>query len=209
MSGVFLFLGVLAVVYIIRRSIIGREWLNKRASMREEAKLKKFAAEVDSSLEKAGKVVASYGAVLEQEGELAGATMFRPLSDLPYPKSQIRGCIELLLLTLKDDDPRLNALAVADISLNDFLPEEEYRFVRQQRTGMSRMNKRLLAGEAFDKEDAKRMLDATSDEAEAQLRLLEARNNCENLATAARHKELRAEHERMFGRAKGNEALAS
>jgi hypothetical protein len=86
--------------------------------------------ELDSALKKASAVVAAYGAVLEQVGETG--ILLHSESDLPFTKAEIRRSIEVLLIVSTDDTKR-NNLEVADMLLNDFVPDEDYSVVQHQR----------------------------------------------------------------------------
>ncbi|MEC4890965.1 MAG: hypothetical protein RI101_13000 [Nitrospira sp.] len=172
------------VVFKVRRS----QKAGPKTSVNPRAERAAQIAQLESAMSKASKIVSAYGAVLEQEGE--PGIMFYPLSDLPYTKTEIRAAIELLLVMEKDEAMRAS-LEVCDISLNQFIPDEEYRVVRQQRKGLSQALQGLRDGERDARKVAEAVLAGGTVEGEAQLRHIEERVRQEDQRTLMRHKELR------------------
>jgi hypothetical protein len=158
--------------------------------------LKKMTRDkLESALKKASTVVAAYGVILEAEGE--PGILLHPESELPFTKAQIRQSIELLLFSPTDDATRDN-LEAGDILLNDFIPDEDYSVVHQQRVGLSQALKSLSSGEGIDGlQLAKTMGEGVTQEGEARLRKIEERVKGENQTTLERHRELRREADRL------------
>jgi hypothetical protein len=151
-------------------------------------------ADMESAIKDASDVVAAYGEVLERTNE-PGA-IFRSQSDLPYTKAEIRKSIEHLLL-LPHDDTRINNLEVADMLLNNFIPDEEYRIVHALRAGLSQALKNYVAGERDAMQLCKSALDGNTQEREMSLRQVEERTRRENLLTLERHKAIAANRSRL------------
>lgn len=128
---------------------------------------------LESAIKESYKIVSAYRAVLEQ-GRVRGI-MYYPESDLPYAKAEIRQAIELLLV-VPTDEARRKQLEVADVFLNDFIPNEDYRIVNRQGAGLSQALKCFHA----DERDADQLR-----------RRLEKRVDCDNRSTTERHKILR------------------
>lgn len=155
-------------------------------------------SQLEGTLNQAHKIVSAYGAVLEQEDD--PGIMFHPLSALPYTKVEIRGAIELLLLAERDDMKR-STLEVCDMFLNQFIPDEEYRIVRQQRSGLSQVMKCLQEGERDARKLAELALATGTSgtiEGEARLRHIEERSKQEDQLTLKRHQELKQESARIW-----------
>ena len=164
--------------------------------MADDDPKKTAKADLESAIEKASKVVAAYGAVLEQEVEEPGI-LFHPESDLPYTKVKIRQAIELLLLVPTGDTKR-NNLEVADIHLNSFVPDEDYGVVNQQLSGLSQSLKKLYSDEKMDGfQVVKTVGEGVTQEGQARLRQIEERVGRNNQTTLERHRELRREADRL------------
>lgn len=73
------------------------------------------------ALKYAKKVAAAFGQLIEE----SPVPFYRPESQLPYRKAEIRECIELLLTEPLDDRQR-NGLECLTVILNDFIPDEEF-----------------------------------------------------------------------------------
>ena len=152
-------------------------------------------SELEYAINKADSIVAAFGAILERVGE-TGIHLY-PDSDLPFTKVKIRHAIEFLLF-IPTDDTRRDNLEAADVLLNDFVSDEEYRVVYQQRIGLSKALKSLSSGEKLDGlQLAKAMGEGVTEEGEAQLRQINDRVKRENETTRARHSELRHESNRL------------
>ena len=145
-------------------------------------------------IKKASRVVAAYGAVLEQVGK--PGILFHPESDLPFTKAEIRQSIELLLVVPTDDTKR-NSLEVADMLLNNFIPDKDYGIVYQQRSGLSQALKNFYSGERGALQLAKTIGDGGTQEGEARLRQIEERVKRDDQTTLERHRGLRREADRL------------
>jgi hypothetical protein len=73
------------------------------------------------ALKYAKEVAAAYGQLIEE----SPVPFYRPESQLPYSKAEIRECIELLLTEPLDARQR-NGLECLTVILNDFIPDEEF-----------------------------------------------------------------------------------
>jgi hypothetical protein len=122
--------------------------------------------------------------------------MFHSQADLPSTKAEIRKCIEMLLL-LPADDARLNNLESADVFLNNFIPDEEYRIVHPQRAGLSQALKNYAAGERDAMQICKTATDGVTQEGKTHLRQVEERIRREGLLTLERHKAIAANRSRL------------
>jgi hypothetical protein len=115
---------------------------------------------------------------------------------LPCAIEKIRQALELLLLVPSNEAER-NNLECLDVLLDDFIPDEDYAVVHQQRGGMSQALKILEAGE----KDAKKVLEAfgsqDTEDGENKLRLIQDGVRRDNVATLERHKALRGEAEKI------------
>jgi hypothetical protein len=163
--------------------------------MADEGTKKTTQAELEHAINKADSIVAAFGAILEQVGE-PGIHLY-PESGLPFTKLKIREAIEILLL-IPTDDTRRDNLEAVDVLLNDFVSDEEYRVVYQQRIGLSKALKSLSSGEKLDGlQLAKAMGEGVTQEGETQLRQINDRVKRENETTLERHRELRHEADRL------------
>lgn len=161
--------------------------------------------DVDKAMKTASEIVGAYGAVLEQARERR--MHLHPESDLPFSKAQIRQSIELLLL-FPTDDNRRNTLECSDILLNDFVPDDDYRVVKQQRSGLGQAVKNWYRSEQdidqfikATRQDRDQIIktirEGTTQEGEARLQEIEERVSRDNQRTTERHKELRLEAARL------------
>ena len=180
---------VLALVLIV--FVAAAIWRRKK-TQQENAVMK---ADMESTVKEAHEVVAAYGEVLERTNE--PGIIFHSQADLPYPKEKIRKCIEMLLVLPHDDDTRRNALGVADVLLNSFIPDEEYRIVHRQRAGLSQALKDYTAGERDAMQICKTATDGVTQEREALLRQVEERTHREDLLTLERQKAIAANRSRL------------
>jgi hypothetical protein len=144
---------------------------------------------ISAMIDHAEEVVTAYGAVLEQTSQAGQPGIsFYSESQLPHTKSEIRKCIELLLLAPLNET-QLGHLAVADISLNDFIPEEEYEAINEQQVGFS---KALQLGRAGDVDTmAALMVNSGTPASRLLTKQIQERFNRENMATLKRHQTLK------------------
>ena len=140
-------------------------------------------AELDGARKNASTVVAAYGAVLEQGAGLGFCCI---LIEPPFPKTVIRQSIELVLSASTDDTKR-NNLEVADMRLNDFVPDEDYCMVQHQAGGLSQALKNFTIGDRNAMQLAKTVAAGVTQEGEVQLRLIEERVKRDNQTTLERH----------------------
>ena len=98
----------------------------------------------------AAKVVAEYGAVLEQR-TARGLSLFSE-EELTQPKNEIRKCIEFLMLGPLDQLQRTN-LEVANMFLDDYISEADYRRIEPQQAALSK----AIQLQAADDKDAMEM----------------------------------------------------
>jgi hypothetical protein len=152
-------------------------------------------ADMESAIKEAHDIVAAYGEVLERTSKPGIA--FHSQADLPYPKEQIRKCIEMLLVLTHDDDTRLNTLEVGNVFLNNFIPDEEYRLIIPQMAGLSQALKAYADGERDAMQILKTATDGVTQEGEAHLRQVQERTRRENLLTLERHKKIAANRSRL------------
>jgi hypothetical protein len=151
---------------------------------------------LDSALKKASTVVEAYGVILGAEGE--PGILLHPESELPFTKAHIRQSIELLLFVPTTDDAMRDNLEAMDVLLSDFVPDEDYSVVHQQRVGLSQALKTISSGGKIDGlQLAKTMGEGVTQEGEARLRQIEERVRRENQTTLERHRELRREADQL------------
>lgn len=150
--------------------------------------------ELENKIKHASQVVAAFGGTLESRS--SRALLLYPQSELPYPKTEIRESIEFLLLCTCDIDRR-NHLEVANISLNDYIPDDEYRSISEQQAGMTRAFELLKDGNRDGKRLAKLIVDSSTPAAQATLEQIQQRILRDGEMTIARHRTLRAVVEAM------------
>jgi hypothetical protein len=143
-------------------------------------------AELENAIEKALGVVADYREVLERTNDTG--FIFRSEANLPYPKAEIRRCIEKLLALPFLDAERLDNLEACNVLLNDFIPDEEYRIVNLQTAGLSQAMRDIASGERDAVQIYKTAGDGVTEEGEALFRQVADRTRSENLLTQERHK---------------------
>jgi FtsZ-interacting cell division protein ZipA len=191
-------LPIVVLVLALIALVVGVIWrLLTRVSTRTKNPLDENAvkrADIESAIKEAHDVVAAYGEVLERTNE--PGVIFHSQADLPHTKAEIRKCIEMLLL-LPNDDTRLNNLEAADIYLDNFIPDEEYRIVHPQRAGLSQALKSYAASERDAMQICKTATDGVTQEGEAHHRQVEERIRRENLLTLERHQAIAANRSRL------------
>ena len=109
-----------------------------------------FAIIAGKMIAHAAKVVAEYGAVLEQR-TARGLSLFSE-EELAQPKNEIRKCIEFLMLGPLDQLQRSN-LEVANMFLDDYISEADYRRIEPQQAALSK----AIQLQAADDKDAMEM----------------------------------------------------
>jgi hypothetical protein len=142
----------------------------------------------------ATKVVAEYGAVLEQR-TARGLSLFSE-EELAQPKNEIRKCIEFLMLGPLDQLQRGN-LEVANMFLNDYISEAEYRGIESQQAALSKAVQLQAADGKDAMEIARLLLDSATPASQLLLRQIQDRVEQENKETLERHKLLRLASERL------------
>ena len=142
----------------------------------------------------ATKVVAEYGAVLEQR-TARGLSLFSE-KELTQPKNEIRKCIEFLMLGPLDQSQRSN-LEVANMFLNDYISEADYRGIEPQQSALSKAVQLQSADEKDAMEIARLLLDSATPASQLLLREIQDRVEQENKETIERHKLLRLASERL------------
>lgn len=142
----------------------------------------------------ATKVVAEYGAVLEQR-TARGLSLFSE-KELSQPKNEIRKCIELLMLGPLDQLQR-NTLEVANMFLNDYISEADYRGIEPQQSALSKAIQLQAADDKDAMEMARLLLESATPASQLLLREIQDRIEQENKETLERHRLLRLASERL------------
>ena len=138
------------------------------------------------ALKYAKEVAAAYGQLVGESRHL----FYRPESQLPYSKVEIRECIELLLTEPLDDKQR-NALECGNVMLNDFIPDEEFNKIGKRDDALVQMLDLYDAGDR----DAQRLLmamgEADTPETDSFRKQVYERVGKENEATLKKNRFLR------------------
>jgi len=148
----------------------------------------------DEAQKNASHIVVAYGRILE-DSPTSLTILFRPESDLPYPKSIIRSALELLLLTIRDAETR-KSIEACDVLLNRFLPQDEYCVAYQQRAGLAQAVERFKPGVSVDITFLKPLVTegATKEGEERLAQIVEQwKRECDR--TVLRHQEIRRDVE--------------
>lgn len=144
--------------------------------------------DLNPSVARALDVIPAYGSVLEKES--APGIPFHPESLLPYTKSEIRNSIELLLLA-ELDETRRNHLEGADVLLNNFIPDEEYKAIQRAQEGLSQALQMRASGERDTLKLARALVEGSSSETDSLLKEIQDRVAQANLVTLRQHRALR------------------
>jgi len=142
----------------------------------------------------ATKVVAEYGAVLEQR-TARGLSLFSE-QELAQPKNEIRQCIELLMLGPLDQLQR-NTLEVANMFLNDYISEADYRGIEPQQSALTKVIQLQAADDKDAMEMARLLLESATPASQLLLKRIQDRVQQDNKETLERHKLLRLASERL------------
>ena len=145
------------------------------------------------ALKHAKEVAAAYGQLIED----SPVPFYRPESQLPYSKAEIRECIELLL-TEPLDVRQQNGLECLNVILNDFIPDEEFNKIGKQDFALVKTLKLYEEGERNAQRLARIMTEAHTPETDSFRKQVDERVDKENQATLKKNKFLRqqlaAEH---------------
>jgi len=142
----------------------------------------------------ATKVVAEYGAMLEQR-TARGLSLFSE-QELVQPKNEIRQCIELLMLGPLDQLQR-NTLEVANMFLNDYISEADYRGIEPQQSALTKVIQLQAADDKDAMEMARLLLESATPASQLLLKRIQDRVQQDNKETLERHKLLRLASERL------------
>lgn len=171
-----------------------REPKGEKSPMPPAHSISDFRGNAGKMITHATKVVAEYGAVLEQRAA-RGLSLFSE-KELTQPKNEIRKCIEFLMLGPLDQSQRSN-LEVANMFLNDYISEADYRGIEPQQSALSKAVQLQSADEKDAMEIARLLLDSATPASQLLLREIQDRVEQENKQTLERHKLLRLASERL------------
>lgn len=171
-----------------------REPQGENSSTRLAHSISDFRDNAGKMITHATKVVAEYGAVLEQR-TARGLSLFSE-KELTHPKNEIRKCIEFLMLGPLDQSQRDN-LEVANMFLNDYISEADYRGIEPQQSALSKAIQLQAADDKDAMEMARLLLESATPASQLLLREIQDRIEQENKETLERHKLLRLASERL------------
>ena len=138
------------------------------------------------ALKYAKEVAAAYGQLIEE----SPFPFYRPESQLPYSKAEIRECIELLL-SEPLDARRQNGLECLNVILNDFIPDEEFNKIGKQDFALVKTLKLYEEGERDAQRLARVMVEADTPETDSFRKQVDERVDKENEATLKKNRFLR------------------
>jgi TPR repeat protein len=138
------------------------------------------------ALKYATEVAAAYGQLIEE----SPVPFYRPESQLPYSKAEIRECIELLL-SVPLDARRQNGLECLNVILNDFIPDEEFNKIGKQDFALVKTLKLYEEGERDALQLAKVLAEAEPHEAGSFRKQVDERVGKENETTLKKNRFLR------------------
>ena len=171
-----------------------REPQGEKSPMPLEHSISDFRDNAGKMIAHATKVVAEYGAVLEQRSA-RGLSLFSE-QELAQPKNEIRKCIEFLMLGPLDQSQR-NTLEVANMFLNDYISEADYGGIEPQQSALSKAIQLQAADDKDAMEIASLLLKSATPASQLLLRQIQDRVEQENKETLERHKLLRLASERL------------
>lgn len=138
------------------------------------------------TLKHAKEVAAAYGQLIEE----SPVPFYRPESQLPYSKAEIRECIELLLTEPLDVSQR-NALGCLNVILNDFIPDEEFNKIGKQDFALVQTLRLYGEGERDPQRLLRAMAEADTPETDSFRKQVDERVDKENKATLKKDRFLR------------------
>ncbi|MEP6933430.1 MAG: SEL1-like repeat protein [Nitrospirota bacterium] len=138
-------------------------------------------------LKYAMEVAAAYGKVIEE----SSSPFYKPESQLPYSKAEIRECIELLLTEPLDARQR-NSLECGNVILNDFIPDEEFNKIGKRDDALVQTLRLYSDGERDAHRLASVMAEADTPETDSfREQIIDERVDKENEATLKKNRFLR------------------
>ena len=138
------------------------------------------------ALKYAKEVAAAYGQLIEE----SPVPFYRPESQLPYSKAEIRECIELFLTEPLDVRQR-NALECGNVMLNDFIPDEEFNKIGKRDEALVQTLQLYREGERDALRLAKVLAEADPHEADSFRKQVDERVEKENETTLKKNRFLR------------------
>ena len=138
------------------------------------------------ALKHAKEVAAAYGQLIEE----SPSPFYRPESQLPYSKAEIRECIELLLTEPLDARQR-NALECCNVLLNDFIPDEEFNKIGKRDDALVQTLQLYSEGERDAHRLARAMGEAETSETDSFRKQVDERVDKENEGTLKKNRFLR------------------
>lgn len=139
-----------------------------------------------AALKYAKEVAAAYGQVIEE----SLSPFYKPESQLPYRKAEIRECIELLLTEPLDANQR-NSLECGNVLLNDFIPDEEFNKIGKRDDALVQTLRLYSEGERDAHRLASVMAESDIPEADSFRKQIDERVGKENEATLKKNRFLR------------------
>ena len=138
------------------------------------------------ALKYAKEVVAAYGQLIEE----SPVPFYRPESQLPYSKAEIRECIELLL-SEPLDARRQNGLECLNVILNNFIPDEEFNKIGKRDVALVQTLRRYEEGERDPQRLSRAMAEADTPETDSFRKQVDERVDKEDKATLEKNRILR------------------
>lgn len=138
------------------------------------------------ALKHAKEVTAAYGQLIEE----SPGPFYRPESQLPYGKAEIRECIELLLSEPLDAS-RKNGLECLNVILNDFIPDEEFDKIGKQDFALVKTLQLYKDGERDAQRLARVITEAHSPETDSFRKQIDEQVDRENESTLKKNRFLR------------------